>query len=310
MSTIKVDTIVDEDGSGAPNFTHGATGIAGLTPSIDDNGNATAITIDSSEVVHVGGTSESGTGQVSLNGSGYVKARKNGTTGIFDRITTDGTILDLRKDGSTVGSIKSAFSSSIAIDGATNRSGLYLATSSLVPRYNASNIDATVDLGAASTRFKDAYLSGGVYLGGTGSANKLDDYEEGTWTPRLSDNGVNFASVSTTGSYYTKIGNLVTISARLFNINTSGLTGGNNIRIDNLPFSPPSSGNYDNYAAVFADRVSFSSSGDYMVAVLSGDSGFIRLFAPDSGLNDLIVNVSDIISTGSDIAFTMQYTAA
>ena len=27
----------------------------------------------------------------------------------------------------------------------------------------------------------------GVYLGGTGAANLLDDYEEGTWTPGLSD---------------------------------------------------------------------------------------------------------------------------
>ena len=39
-----------------------------------------------------------------------------------------------------------------------------------------------IDLGNGNNRFKDAYLSGGVYLGGTGSANKLDDYEEGTWT--------------------------------------------------------------------------------------------------------------------------------
>ena len=37
----------------------------------------------------------------------------------------------------------------------------------------------------AINRFKDLYLSGGVYLGGTGAANKLDDYEEGTWTPTL-----------------------------------------------------------------------------------------------------------------------------
>jgi hypothetical protein len=28
-------------------------------------------------------------------------------------------------------------------------------------------------------RFKDLYLSGGVYLGGTVAANKLDDYETG-----------------------------------------------------------------------------------------------------------------------------------
>jgi hypothetical protein len=45
--------------------------------------------------------------------------------------------------------------------------------------------DAAVDLGTSTVRFKDLYLSGGVYLGGTGSANHLDDYEEGTFTLRL-----------------------------------------------------------------------------------------------------------------------------
>jgi hypothetical protein len=54
-----------------------------------------------------------------------------------------------------------------------------------------ANADATHDLGYSSSRFRDLYLSGGVYLGGTGAANKLDDYEEGTWTPtqgsRLTD---------------------------------------------------------------------------------------------------------------------------
>ena len=25
-----------------------------------------------------------------------------------------------------------------------------------------------------------------IYIGGTGSANKFDDYEEGTWTPSFS----------------------------------------------------------------------------------------------------------------------------
>jgi hypothetical protein len=64
-----------------------------------------AMRIDSDGNVHVGGTSEAGTGQVSLNGSGYIKARKNNVTGIFDRITTDGDIVQFRKDGTTVGSI-------------------------------------------------------------------------------------------------------------------------------------------------------------------------------------------------------------
>ena len=40
-----------------------------------------------------------------------------------------------------------------------------------------------ISLGDSGSTFKDLYLSGGVYLGGTGAANYLDDYEEGAWTP-------------------------------------------------------------------------------------------------------------------------------
>ena len=47
------------------------------------------------------------------------------------------------------------------------------------------DIDDTVSLGNATYRFKDAYLSGGVYLGGTGAANFLDDYEVGTFTATI-----------------------------------------------------------------------------------------------------------------------------
>ena len=154
-----------------------------------------------------------------------------------DRATSDGVIIDVQKGGSSVGSIKSAFSSSIAIDGAANRSGVYLATSSLVPRYNASNIDATVDLGGTSTRFKDLYLSGGVYLGGTGSANKLDDYEEGTWTPYVigaSSTGTTIYNTNGQKGGYTKIGNLVTLT---FYVSWSAMTGTGGLRVIGMPFA-------------------------------------------------------------------------
>ena len=36
-------------------------------------------------------------------------------------------------------------------------------------------------------------FNGGVYIGGTGSANLLDDYEEGTWTPTI-----DFTTISAT----------------------------------------------------------------------------------------------------------------
>ena len=47
--------------------------------------------------------------------------------------------------------------------------------------------------------------SSGVAIGGTGAANTLDDYEEGTWTPTVSSAG----SVTGEDAKYTKIGNLV-----------------------------------------------------------------------------------------------------
>ena len=45
--------------------------------------------------------------------------------------------------------------------------------------YNAH--DNTLDLGIGAARWKDLYLGGGAYIGGTGAANKLDDYETGSF---------------------------------------------------------------------------------------------------------------------------------
>ena len=75
-------------------------------------------------------------------------------------------------------------------------------------------------------------ISGGVYLGGTGAANKLDDYEEGTWTPALS---TGTHSYSVQHGKYTKIGNQVTVWARM--IVTSRGSNGSELGISGLPFS-------------------------------------------------------------------------
>jgi hypothetical protein len=58
----------------------------------------------------------------------------------------------------------------------------------------------------------DITVSSGLYIGGTGAANLLDDYEEGTWTPTAV---TNISSLSVTGAKYTKIGNLVFATCRV-----------------------------------------------------------------------------------------------
>ncbi len=66
----------------------------------------------------------------------------------------------------------------------------------------------------------DLTLSGGVYLGGTGSANYLDDYEEGTWTPRCAVEGQGNMTLSNPKGYYVKVGNVVTAT-----MNTGTISG-------------------------------------------------------------------------------------
>ena len=67
---------------------------------------------------------------------------------------------------------------------------------------------------AGSAGAGDIVANGGIFLGGSAAANKLDDYEEGTWTPTITFGG---ASVGMTYDAqvgaYTKIGDLVTVSA-------------------------------------------------------------------------------------------------
>ena len=101
-----------------------------------------------------------------------------------------------------------------------------------------SAIDAQVDLGQPAYRFKDLYLSGGVYLGGTGAANLLDDYEEGTWTPTIegSTSG-SITGFTISGANYTKVGRVVSLNCYLSSVDISSSTISGEVRIASLPFT-------------------------------------------------------------------------
>lgn len=65
-------------------------------------------------------------------------------------------------------------------------------------------------------------------------ANTLDDYEEGTWTPVITNGTTNVTSYYWQLGYYVKIGKNVFISMQV-SVNVVGSISGN-IRIDGLPF--------------------------------------------------------------------------
>ena len=83
-----------------------------------------------------------------------------------------------------------------------------------------------------------------VFVGGTGSANQLDDYEEGNWTPTVH---LGASSVTYTEQHgrYVKVGKMVTLSCRM---RWSGTAVDEGIRVGGIPFTAIS-GNGENYTS-------------------------------------------------------------
>ena len=70
---------------------------------------------------------------------------------------------------------------------------------------------------------------------GTGTSELFDDYEEGNCTLTLKGSTTDPTTPATTTGSYTKIGNLVHVSARWQGVNVTGAAG--NISIDGLPYA-------------------------------------------------------------------------
>mgnify|MGYP000327044787 FL=1 len=205
---------------------------------IDDNADATAITIDSSETVLVGkSASDFDTAGFQTASNGQTAVTRASATPLFvNRKTDDGDIIDIRKDNTTVGSVGSKVGD---LTIGTDDTGLrfYDAGNALLP-YNTSTQASpanTLDLGDSGSSFKDLYLGGNLYIGGTGSANGLSDYEQGTFTPSFTG-GITGSSYEDQNGTYVKIGQLVFFALELDVTNGAASTNGNQIKIDNIPF--------------------------------------------------------------------------
>jgi hypothetical protein len=194
------------------------------------------------------------------NSGDNIALASNGSITI-DRKSTDGTIAEFRKDGTAVGSIGGNGGRPYLIN--PTYGGLRVDDYRVNPATTAgANWDNALDLGAGGTRWKDLYLSGGVYLGGTGSVNKLDDYEEGTWT--ASFGGTNASNISNTTGYYTKIGDTVHFTYYSSQVDlANAVTGG--ARIYGLPFtSSNSSQRYGLFLTSYGNAIQNESNGGFV----------------------------------------------
>ena len=229
--------------------------------------------IDSSGNLLVGKTSTAfGTAGAALYASGDNDFVNDGNVMSLNRLSSDGSIVTFYKNSSAVGSIGTE-GGDLVLGTGTNCGIQFNDGNNAIRPFNmASNapIDNVVDLGISGTRFKDLYLSGGAYLGGTGAANKLDDYEEGTWTPTIEGAGTGGSyTLSNLTAQYTKVGNLVTLKAQF---GFSAASGGTSYaRVHGLPFS------YAAGAGVFgtfrADNYNFQAADPVTVILAATTSG-------------------------------------
>jgi len=165
--------------------------------------------------------STSGVEGFSVYAGGQVQASKNGATvARFNRNSSDGDIVQFRKDGATVGSIGVDNTDNLTISGNSSHCGLNFSTDDVNPYKNGAYTNGTTSLGSASTRFKDLYLSGGVVFGTGGpspiTSNTLDDYEEGSYDVSIvMDSGTVTLASDYDGMKYIKIGRMVTVQGQI-----------------------------------------------------------------------------------------------
>jgi hypothetical protein len=220
---------------------------------------------------------------------------------ILNRLTDDGTIVDFRKDGSTVGDIR-CLASNLHIQGTT--SGLsFQGNDVITPVKNGARTDNVIDLGDSSRRFKDLYLSGGLYVGGTGSANHLDDYEEGAWVPVFQNDG--------STSYLHQLGKYVKVGSQVvatfhIDINSNNQIGSNQLKIENLPFTVANSnGQYGNVGGLHCNSWSTTTKPDNALAV----PNTTRLeFYRSEGITGTSLVTGNDIGTGSLLGHVIFFT--
>jgi hypothetical protein len=120
--------------------------------------------LDSSGNLLVGKTADNvATVGIEARATGPLISTRDGSDALrLNRLNSDGEIIQLRKDGTTVGSIGVVNTNNPFISNDADNSGLQFASTSILPHYDSLQRDNAVDLGSTSVRFKDGYFSNGI----------------------------------------------------------------------------------------------------------------------------------------------------
>jgi hypothetical protein len=129
-------------------------------------------------------------------------------------------------------------------------------------------------------------VADGIYLGGTGAANLLDDYETGTWTPTFGAQTNPTVTYTTQTGTYTKTGGLVVAPFRVTGTYTGG--SGSFTTVGGLPFNIGVSGSASSGGLFWGDMA--LGAGYYSVTLYNTATGS-SYFIGKSGVSVSSANV-------------------
>ena len=128
-----------------------------------------------------------------------------------------------------------------------------------------------------------------IQLGGSGSANALDDYEEGTWTP-VDGSGASLSFTAGATANYMKIGRLVLFN---FYVTYPSSSSTATASIGGLPYAVTSSGYfYANYRAQVLGA-------NNLLIQLNQGSTVMTLYNADAGYNNATLSGAYFLASGS-----------
>ena len=146
---------------------------------------------------------------------------------------------------------------------------------------------------------------------GTGTSELLADYEEGTWTPTLTTDGVDFTSVgysAQNGGNYIKIGKSVLVHGTLFAnaVTVGGATG--NVMIGGLPFANMTGGlgGPSNSAGSVGNTLGWTTNAPMGLLTEYGGSKLYLTKVDSAGTVTNIV-VANVAAGNNLVAFSLTY---
>jgi len=139
----------------------------------------------------------------------------------------------------------------------------------------------------------------------------LDDYEEGTWTPEISDavSGGNTASLTTADGIYTKVGRSVTVAAYISCNNVSALTNGSTCTLLGFPFT-----------AISFNNVEYNGACTFSLIDVTSNNACVSVRIRPGGTNGTLIESKDnlgrvnipcgSLSNTTFLSFTLTYFTA